>query len=251
LSDLKALRYHIEVLAYNDYVPFVSAFLPWSIKLLNNLLIKIQDNGFEHQLRNAILDIYSQLPGLGDALRGYVEGIVQVCLKVLETDTEENGLLALHCMIDCHKTFRMILDPFVQPFIDFVLRSFDKFGETCKEMCRTGEAKRTTMANASFKVLTECPVMVVLMFQLHRRFIGENIPKFIPLVIRALGVECLLKVHDNMDPKVKGLAQIWKEQLHPTRIILNDYISCQIKVLAHCSVISFKTADFVIFSLYK
>jgi len=233
LSDLKTLRYCIEVLAYNDYVPFISAFLPWSIKSLNNLLLKVQENGFEHQLRNAILDICSQLPGLGDALRGHVEGIVQVCLKVLETDTEENGLLALHCMIDCHKTFRMILDPFVQPFIDFVLRSFEKFEATCKEMCKTGEVKRTTMANASFKVLTECPVMVVLIFQLHRRFIGENIPKFIPLVIKALGVEYSLKSQDSMDRKIEGLAQIGKEQANPIRIILNDYISCQIKVFTH------------------
>lgn len=36
----------------------------------------------------------------------------------------------------------------------------------------------------SFKVLTECPIIVVLLFQSYRRSAAENIMKFIPLIFQ-------------------------------------------------------------------
>lgn len=36
----------------------------------------------------------------------------------------------------------------------------------------------------SFKVLTECPIIVVLLFQSHRRYGTENIMKFVPLIFQ-------------------------------------------------------------------
>jgi transformation/transcription domain-associated protein len=35
----------------------------------------------------------------------------------------------------------------------------------------------------SFKVLTECPIIVVLLFQSYRKFAADNIVKFVPLII--------------------------------------------------------------------
>ena len=35
----------------------------------------------------------------------------------------------------------------------------------------------------SFKVLAECPIIVVLLFQSHRRFATENIFKFVPVIV--------------------------------------------------------------------
>jgi transformation/transcription domain-associated protein len=40
----------------------------------------------------------------------------------------------------------------------------------------------------SFKVLTECPIIVVLLFQTHRRYATENIMKFVPLIFQVLRV---------------------------------------------------------------
>lgn len=40
----------------------------------------------------------------------------------------------------------------------------------------------------SFKVLTECPIIVVLLFQLYPRHLPQNIPKFMPLIIKALNL---------------------------------------------------------------
>jgi transformation/transcription domain-associated protein len=36
----------------------------------------------------------------------------------------------------------------------------------------------------SFKVLTECPIIVVLLFQSYRRSAADNIMKFVPLIFQ-------------------------------------------------------------------
>lgn len=45
-------------------------------------------------------------------------------------------------------------------------------------------AKVLAKSMYSFKVLTECPIIVVLLFQSYRRFATENIMKFIPLIFQ-------------------------------------------------------------------
>lgn len=35
----------------------------------------------------------------------------------------------------------------------------------------------------SFKVLSECPIILVLLFQIYKKFINLNIPSLVPLII--------------------------------------------------------------------
>lgn len=53
------------------------------------------------------------------------------------------------------------------------------------------QPKKTTglvRSTQSFKVLIECPIIVVLLFQLHPRYTQVNIPKFMPLIAHALSL---------------------------------------------------------------
>lgn len=49
----------------------------------------------------------------------------------------------------------------------------------------------------SFKVLTECPIIVVLIFQSHRNVVNENIQSFLPLIIRVFILFIILDNHLN------------------------------------------------------
>lgn len=77
----------------------------------------------------------------------------------------------------------------------------------------------------SFKVLTECPLIVMLLFQLYPKYIKANIPDLIPLMIDALRLEptlqrgsdgvlpvCLRARYKEMiacQVLVAGLASLW------------------------------------------
>eukprot|EP00939_MAST-03C_sp_MAST-3C-sp1_P004697 g4697.t1 len=70
-------------------------------------------------------------------------------------------------------------------------------------------------SNSSFKVLTECPLIVMLLFQLYPHFIPTNINVLIPLMMNTL------KLKFKRIPKEKALRQKFC-----------DFIACQVKTLS-------------------
>jgi transformation/transcription domain-associated protein len=67
----------------------------------------------------------------------------------------------------------------------------------------------------SFKVLTECPLIVMLLFQLYPRFIQRNIPPMLPLMMNVLGIN----INAN-------LAQIYK-------LRFKELIASQVRIIIH------------------
>ena len=50
--------------------------------------------------------------------------MLSLCMKLLETDNEENAVICLRIIFDLHKNFRPTLECEVQPFLDFVQRIY-------------------------------------------------------------------------------------------------------------------------------
>lgn len=89
-------------------------------------------------------------------------------------------------------------------------------------------------ATLSFKVLIECPVMVVLLFQIHRRLVADNINKFAPQVIQTLTVTVTQPVLPP--PSTIGVESLsWVNPLHAA---YSDYISAQVKTLSFLAYIT-------------
>jgi hypothetical protein len=49
-------------------------------------------------------------------------------------------------------------------------------------------AGELTLSKRSFKVVTECPVIVMFLFQLYPRHIEANAPKLLPLMVEAISI---------------------------------------------------------------
>ena len=47
----------------------------------------------------------------------------------------------------------------------------------------------------SFKVLTECPIIVVLLFQSRREFVNDSIKSFVPLIIKVKEIISKFKIN--------------------------------------------------------
>ena len=70
-----------------------------------------------------------------------------------------------------------------------------------------------TRSTESFKVLTECPLIVMLLFQLYPRYIQTTIPSLIPMMVQTLalrppraGSRMRLACADFMAAQVKTLS---------------------------------------------
>lgn len=90
------------------------------------------------------------------------------------------------------------------------------------------EPRQLVRSMYSFKVLTECPILIVLLFQLHRKFIQSHLPQFVPLIIRALSLQPAeqARIHSE-NPNFVGMSPAITD-----RAAYNDFIAAQVKVRA-------------------
>ena len=169
--------------------------------------------GPEHKLRNILLEMFNRLPS-SDHLATRIPDLLSLALKLLKTESEENAIICLRIIIDLHKNHRPSLDPpvkvkqcleqSVQPFLDIVLGMYQQLPDTLQQTFTApptqkpkplsassalGDSMRPSAALPalqSFKVLTECPIIVVLLFQLYPTFLHANIKQFMENIVEAL-----------------------------------------------------------------
>lgn len=179
-----------------------------------------------------------------ETLKPYVTTCLQLCMKVLSEDNEENALVALRIIFDLHKNFRPRLEREVQPFLDFVKSIYTSLAATVQEVLNqpattaavqggvkaepgamapasgVGAAGKTTgpvkllRSSGSFKVLTECPLITMLLFQLYPRYFNPNMRALVPLMMQALQ----LQAHVNASTVV--------------RVRFTEFLACQVKTLS-------------------
>lgn len=82
----------------------------------------------------------------------------------------------------------------------------------------------------SFKVLTECPIIVVLLFQSHRKYASENIMKFVPLIFQTLKLEAKPQQEASMAARNRGEIFVGVSPEIKNRSVYSDFIIAQVKV---------------------
>lgn len=65
--------------------------------------------GPEQKIRNMLLEVLNRLPN-NETLRPHVQSMLSLCMKLLDTDNEENAVICLRIIFDLHKNFRPTLE---------------------------------------------------------------------------------------------------------------------------------------------
>ncbi len=203
IETLYDLSHTAEILSPSENVTFIDSVVPWCLQLMEQVSIRFVSMSLDQRIRIGILNVLKSLCSFVEPMKPHLKELMDLLLLVLREDNEENGIMAVHMVIELNKAHRVALEPYAQPLVDYVLSAFESFSEICdaafdmaKREEKSGNGRRNTKteiqilkANSSFKVLIECPVMIVLHFQMHRRLVADNIAKFAPHVINALSVE--------------------------------------------------------------
>lgn len=237
LTDLTNIKREIEGIPDNEHVEFLSIFVPWSFMTFSSLPAA---NETTFAVRECLLDIYTVLPTFNEAIKPYLNDIMALLIKILADDFEANGLTAMHLFMEFHKMYRGAVETSVQPFIDMVLGLLEKFPKISADLLRDSASIDTRLipASRSVKIVIESPVMVVLLFQLHRRFINDNILKFVPFIIKILEIsipapkfEAETKTSDDLS-FINGQIQCRSRQNYC------DFIQAKVKVLSFLAYVS-------------
>ncbi|XP_046866072.1 transcription-associated protein 1 [Drosophila willistoni] len=212
----------------------------------------IQENTMQH-IRKLILEMIHRLP-ITENLRQHVKCIITMMLKILKTDNEENVLVSLRIIIELHKHFRPSFNPEIQLFLGFVKDIYTQLPnhlssifETANDIwitdlkdlnidmqlaeaysVKTIHVDKPLESNSqqiiynllprgvlSLKVLQELPIIVVLMYQIYKNAVHQEVSEFIPLILTTI----------NLQPTVMQRNSTQKE-------IFVDFMGAQIKTLS-------------------
>ncbi|XP_070855282.1 transcription-associated protein 1 isoform X3 [Drosophila suzukii] len=212
----------------------------------------VQENTMQH-IRKLILELIHRLP-ITESLRQHVKSIITMMLKILKTDNEENVLVSLRIIIELHKHFRPSFNPEIQLFLGFVKDIYTNLPnhlpsifETSSDIWITdlkdlnfevllSEAYSTRAIHVekqldsnsqpqlynllprgmlSLKVLQELPIIVVLMYQIYKNAVHQEVSEFIPLILTTI----------NLQPTAM-------QRNSPQKEIFVDFMGAQIKTLS-------------------
>lgn len=161
------------------------------------------------RFRHALLETLHRLPHL-EPLKTSATGLSEVLLKTMRNDNEENSTLAMKICIDLHRSYRDLLTSSVDSFLSIVKdmytnmegvveRIFSDEGPTDDGNAAAGQQPTTPALGAppaerassnlelplgmhSFKLLQECPIAIVFLFQSYRDVVTREIQVFVPLI---------------------------------------------------------------------
>ena len=184
------VREAIEVVHSQDYGAFLEHFLKAFVDVLTVVTKPQYTNNDIHKTRSIILEVMSRLPH-NDVLKSRCHQLLPLAMNVMQTDNEENSVTAIHIVFDLHKTFRPDLETQVEPFLSFVRQLYSSLRNTVSTVLLNPSAPTSTIpkASESFKVITECPLVVMFVFQLYPRCIRPNIQALLPLMLKAIQID--------------------------------------------------------------
>ncbi|GAB1859196.1 Transformation/transcription domain-associated protein [Camponotus japonicus] len=178
------------------------------------------------QVRKLILEMIHRLPS-NEYLRPYVRQILTLMSKLLETDNEENVLVCLRIIIELHKQYKPTFNPEIQYFLQFVKSVYSELPKNLSKIFEPRPALRVKdlseinieallketftitaiqsekkaadgtivtynlipKAVLSLKVLQELPIIVVLMNQLYKQNVHQDVSDFVPIVITTISLQ--------------------------------------------------------------
>ena len=191
ISDVARLigevRERIEIVNTPEYGSFLINLFPLLRDLMKSRTREQFQDNTENRVRCCILEIFGKFPN-NEVLRPFVSDIMQVSLKVLESDNEDNALVALKIVFDLHKSYRPSLEASIQPFLDIVNKIYDNMSMASKSILSNATSSLVTLVKSteSFKVLTESPIIVMLLFQFYPRVVTKSMIKTMPTMINTL-----------------------------------------------------------------
>lgn len=185
------VRERIDIVHTHEFANFLHHLFP----ILRDLVLvktspQLEDNA-ENKVRHSLLEIFNKFPN-NETLKPYVYEIMILSLKVLADDNEENAIIALKVIFDLHKSFRPLLEQYILPFLDTVSRLYGNMPAASRAIYGPNStlSLQTPFVRSveSFKVLTECPIIVMLLFQFYPRFVGKTMSQMVPVMLNTLSL---------------------------------------------------------------
>ena len=224
----------------------------------------------EHNLRNQVLEILHRLQHGSAEIEPFAVDIVELLMELVRVENEDNAVLCLKTIMDLERHQASATASKVQPFLDLIQEMFEMMEQVVRDTfdnpaAHTGASSSTPNAGGqtlqsprpgspattvsdpgtekkeqvplakgmqSFKVLSECPIIVVSIFQAHRNTVSVNVKKFVPSIkgILLLQAKAQERAHTEAASRNTIFTGVSKEIKN--RVAFGDFITAQVKTMS-------------------
>lgn len=127
---------------YTFYDKYLAVFIPALVQILGEEknIVFVKDNS-EQRFRHTLLAYLQRLPH-SEPFRQYEAKVLELMIKLLKVENEDNALLCIKIMIDGFRSHKDQAEPFVEPFLELVKQMYANLkGVVEKEFGTTGGGK--------------------------------------------------------------------------------------------------------------
>lgn len=194
---------------------------PHLLRVLKETEVSLSSLSIENQVRASALETIQRFT-FSEAFKAALPNLLRTILEILQSDNEENACIVLKMFIDIHKAYKTGLEDFVQPFLDIVLKTYQNMPAAVRESfdsvpsasgtsrliqpttsdtpmspSASNDAienthppdKLLSRSTKSFKVLTELPIIIVLLFSSNRQIVQTNLVQFTSVIVEMLSLQ--------------------------------------------------------------
>ena len=216
-----------------------------------------------------ILDTIHRLPFVpAEALEPWRTEVLNLLMNLVRIENEENAVLCMKTIMDFQRTYQKQLGEQVQPFLDLIMDMFKQMPKAVKDTFdnaptstsgappmpstpsnlqspkpnsplpgsdpsgadQNQPAKMLTKGMQSFKVLAECPIIVVSLFQAHRNSVQKNVKLFVPLIKEMLQLQAgpQRETHEHANARGENFTGV--SSGIKNRVAFGEFVTAQVKV---------------------
>jgi len=205
-----------------------------------------------------------------EALEPYAADIVDLLMGLVKIENEDNAVLCMKTVMDFARHQTKATEKKVQPFLDLIQEMFEAMEQAVRDtfdnpiqasiagvpstpgnaqnfqsprpgspsasVSDLGIEQQTTRpllsGMQSFKVLAECPIIVVSLFQAHRNCVHKNVKLFVPLIKGVLLLQAKPQERAHAEAKAQGTIFTGVSKDIKNRAAFGEFITAQVKTMS-------------------
>ncbi|KAG9232438.1 hypothetical protein BJ875DRAFT_404876 [Amylocarpus encephaloides] len=264
------LRDNLEhYIAPQVYPRFLEKLIPLFINILEAPPVFVSTSP-EQKVRYSILEILHRLPtNPPEHFEPYAVQVVDQLMFMVKFDNEENASLCVKTIMDIMRHQGKVLQEKVQPFLSLIQELFDQMETVVRDQLNnsvTGmpgtpgnsqnfqnsprpgspvasavtelgadpaqQARPLLKGMQSFKVLAECPIIVVSIFQVYRSTVAPNVKLFVPLIKAVLMLQAEPQERAHKEAAAEGTIFTGVSPNIRNRAAFGEFITAQVKTMS-------------------
>ncbi|KAF1808723.1 hypothetical protein P152DRAFT_497353 [Eremomyces bilateralis CBS 781.70] len=256
----------------SSYATFVERFIPIFMNLLDGPPVFMSNSPEQRLRLCVLEILFRLPMTPSATLEQHTPRIVDRLMDLVRIENEDNATLCIKTVMDFLRNQPKALADRVQPFLDLIQEMFQHMEQAVKDtfdnpahggaqglpstpgnaqysnsprpgspvtstssadiVTEQPQARPLQKGMQSFKVIAECPIIVVSIFQAHRGCVNKNVRLFVPLIknVLLLQAQPQERAHDEARAQGKIFTGVCKDIRN--RAAFGDFILAQVKTMS-------------------